>query len=101
MIETSNPDIDVHELMERVRRLRGERERVRSALASDGWVVPEAQGNFVWLTLGEDTMDFAVAAADAGVMVRPFAGDGARVTIGESAGNDVFLRVAAHWRART
>jgi histidinol-phosphate aminotransferase len=28
-------------------------------------------------------------------MVRPFAGDGARVSIGEPAGNDVFLRVAA------
>ena len=28
-------------------------------------------------------------------MVRPFAGDGVRVSIGEPAGNDVFLEVAA------
>ena len=28
-------------------------------------------------------------------MVRPFAGDGVRVSIGETAGNDVFLQVAA------
>jgi histidinol-phosphate aminotransferase len=34
-------------------------------------------------------------------MVRPFAGDGARVTIGEVAGNDAFLDVATAWRTRT
>jgi histidinol-phosphate aminotransferase len=28
-------------------------------------------------------------------MVRPFAGDGVRVSIGEPEGNDVFLEVAA------
>ena len=28
-------------------------------------------------------------------MVRPFAGEGARVSIGDPAGNDVFLKVAA------
>ena len=30
-------------------------------------------------------------------MVRPFAGEGVRVTIGEPAGNDVFLEVAARF----
>jgi histidinol-phosphate aminotransferase len=89
------------ELMERVRELRVERERVRARLCADGWDVPEAQGNFVWLPLGEQTSDFAAAAAEAGVMVRPFAGDGVRVTIGEVAGNDVFLGVAAGWHLRT
>jgi histidinol-phosphate aminotransferase len=88
------------ELLDRVRQLQAERERVRSALCADGWDVPQAQGNFIWLALGEDTVEFAAAAAQAGVMVRPFAGDGARVTIGEVAGNDVFLGVAAAWRAR-
>jgi len=33
-------------------------------------------------------------------MVRPFAGDGARVTIGEVEANDVFLRIAEAWRRR-
>jgi histidinol-phosphate aminotransferase len=28
-------------------------------------------------------------------VVRPFAGEGARVTIGETEANDIFLRVAA------
>ena len=86
-------------LMERVRDVCRERERVRSALASAGWDVPRAQGNFVWLPLGEHTTAFAAAAAEAGVMIRPFDGDGARVTIGEVEGNDVFLGLAAAWRA--
>jgi histidinol-phosphate aminotransferase len=59
-----------------------------------GWWVPDAQGNFVWLALGARTSEFAAAADEAGVMVRPFAGDGARVSIGEPAGNDVLLSVA-------
>jgi histidinol-phosphate aminotransferase len=57
--------------------------------------VPDAQGNFVWLPLGGRTTDFTTAADQAGVMVRPFAGEGARISIGEPAGNDIFLSVAA------
>jgi histidinol-phosphate aminotransferase len=89
------------DLMVRVRALQTERQRVRSALVAAGWDVPQAQGNFVWLPLGEDTVAFAAAAAEAGIMVRPFPGDGARVSIGEVEGNDVFLRLAVSWRART
>ncbi len=83
------------ELLSRVEALVVERERVVAALREQGWHVPDAQGNFVWMPLGERTLDFAKAAEEAGVMVRPFAGDGARVSIGEPAGNDVFLSVAA------
>ncbi|CAM5637911.1 histidinol-phosphate transaminase [Streptomyces californicus] len=35
----------------------------------------------------------------AGVVVRPFAGEGVRVTIGESEGNDLFLKAAEAFRA--
>jgi histidinol-phosphate aminotransferase len=70
---------------------------VASALRDQGWSVPDAQGNFVWLPLGDRALDFAAAAEQAGVMVRPFAGDGVRVSIGEPAGNDVLLDVAAHF----
>jgi histidinol-phosphate aminotransferase len=56
--------------------------------------VPDAQGNFVWLALGERTADFAAAAEEAGIMVRPFAGEGIRVSVGEPLANDTFLRVA-------
>ncbi len=83
------------ELLERVDRIVAERERVLAELRVQGWTVPDAQGNFVWLALGDRTAEFAAAAEDAGIMVRPFAGEGVRVTIGEPEANDVFLSVAA------
>ena len=89
------------ELLEHVDGIVAERQRVREALTAEGWDVPDAQGNFVWLALGEDSVDFAKATEEAGVMVRPFAGDGVRVSVGEPAGNDVFLEVASSWRARS
>jgi histidinol-phosphate aminotransferase len=87
------------ELLERVEAIVSERERVVAELGRHGWAVPEAQGNFVWLPLGDRSGEFAAAAEDAGVMVRPFPGDGVRVTIGEPAANDVLLRVAAEYGA--
>ena len=86
------------ELLERVEALVSERTRVLDALREQGWAVPDTQGNFVWLALGDRTVEFAAAAEAEGVMVRPFAGDGARVSIGEPAGNDVFLKVAGAFR---
>jgi histidinol-phosphate aminotransferase len=59
---------------------------------------PAAQGNFVWLALGDRTVDFAAAADEAGIVVRPFAGDGARVSIGESEANDRLIEVARAFR---
>ncbi|KWW97823.1 aminotransferase [Carbonactinospora thermoautotrophica] len=88
------------ELLERVEALVKERERVRGALLEQGWPVPPTEANFVWLRLGEDTAAFARACEEAGVTVRPFAGEGARVTVGEPEANDVFLRVAAEFRPR-
>src|SRR3954453_4665800 len=83
------------ELLARVDAIVAERNRVAQALADQGWRIPEAQGNFVWLPLGERSADFARAAEEAGTMVRPFAGDGVRVSIGEPEANDVLLKVAA------
>ena len=85
------------ELLARVDALVTERERVVTALREQGWSVPDAQGNFFWLSLGGRTLEFAAAAEEAGVMVRPFPGEGARVSIGEPAGNDVLLSVAARF----
>ncbi len=87
------------ELLERVDAIVAERTRVVDALREQGWDVPAAQGNFVWLALGGRTGDFAAAAEQAGIMVRPFAGEGVRVSIGEPAGNDVFLEVARAFSA--
>jgi histidinol-phosphate aminotransferase len=87
------------ELLERVDQLVEERTRVVGALAAQGWDLPDAQGNFLWLALGDRTTEFAGAAEMAGVMVRPFAGDGVRVTIGEPAANDVLIDVCSRFFA--
>ncbi|TDW61025.1 histidinol-phosphate transaminase [Kribbella pratensis] len=86
------------ELLERVDALVAERTRVVDELRAAGWDVPESETNFVWLDLGEDTVKFAEAVQAEGVSVRPFPGDGVRVTIGESEANDLFLGVARAWR---
>jgi histidinol-phosphate aminotransferase len=83
-----------NELLERVETVVKERDRVSTALRADGWIVPETEANFVWLRLGEYTTQFAQACEATGVSVRPFAGEGARVSIGTSAANDAFLALA-------
>ena len=82
-------------LMERVDALVVERDRVETGLRGAGWEVPDAQGNFVWFALGERTAAFAAACDEAGIVVRPFAGEGCRVSIGEVEANDRLLEVAA------
>ncbi|MGW3086047.1 histidinol-phosphate transaminase [Streptomyces sp. NPDC001108] len=86
------------ELLGRVGSLVCERQRVLRALAGQGWTVPDSQANFVWLRLGDRTADFAAVCERAGVVVRPFAGEGVRVTIGEDEANDLFLKVAESYR---
>ncbi|MDX2542908.1 histidinol-phosphate transaminase [Streptomyces sp. WI04-05B] len=81
-------------LFGRVGSLVAERTRVVDGLRGQGWTVPETQANFVWLRLGERTVDFAAVCERAGVVVRPFPGEGVRVTIGEAEANDVFLKAA-------
>ncbi|UQA94232.1 histidinol-phosphate transaminase [Streptomyces halobius] len=85
-------------LLERVDALVAERARVYEALVGQGWTVPESQANFVWLRLGDRTSDFAAACERAGVVVRPFPGEGVRVTIGERAAMDLFLEAAEAFR---
>ncbi|WP_327748681.1 histidinol-phosphate transaminase [Streptomyces europaeiscabiei] len=86
------------ELLGRVGSLVCERNRVVEALRGQGWSVPETQANFVWLRLGERTVEFAGACEQAGVVVRPFPGEGVRVTIGETEANDIFLKVTEAFR---
>jgi histidinol-phosphate aminotransferase len=86
------------ELMERVEGTVKERDRVRAALLADGWTVPPTEANFVWLRLGDRTMEFSAACDAHGVSVRPFDGEGARVSIGSPEENDAFLTVAGTFR---
>ncbi|KAJ1684573.1 hypothetical protein LUZ63_020328 [Rhynchospora breviuscula] len=89
------------ELMARVEAIVAERERVVAALTGAGWELPETHGNFVWLPAGRRTSDLVTAADEAGIVLRPFAGDGplsgVRATIGEPEANDRLVEVAARF----
>ncbi|HEX3610864.1 MAG TPA: histidinol-phosphate transaminase [Sporichthyaceae bacterium] len=85
------------ELQARVRDLVAERTRVSTRLRAQGWDIPDAQGNFVWLALGDRTAEFAAACEQAGVMVRPFGTEGVRVTVATPDVDDRFLAVAARF----
>lgn len=84
------------ELLERVDAIVAERGRVLAALRDQGWDVPDSQANFVWLPLGDEALDFA-AACDP-ISVRPFDGDGVRVSIGDPDVNDRLLGIASRWK---
>ncbi|HEX6857619.1 MAG TPA: histidinol-phosphate transaminase [Streptosporangiaceae bacterium] len=88
------------ELLDRVGEVVKERGRVRGELLAQGWTVPPTEANFVWLPLGEDTLDFAAGCEAAGIAVRPFAGDGARISIGDHEANEALLAAAAAYPRR-
>src|SRR4029079_15398850 len=54
------------ELLVRVGSLVSEGTRGGDPLRGQGWTVPETQANFVWLRLGERTLDFAAHCEQAG-----------------------------------
>jgi histidinol-phosphate aminotransferase len=82
------------ELLERVDALVAERDRVVKGLADVGLVVPEPQGNFVWFATGDRTLELAAAADELGIVIRPFADHGARISIGEAEANDRIVELA-------
>jgi histidinol-phosphate aminotransferase len=82
------------ELLERVRIIADRRDRLVARLRDAGWDVPQAQGNFVWLPAGERTAEVAAAFEAADLIVRPFAGDGLRISVGEEESLDRVVEVA-------
>jgi histidinol-phosphate aminotransferase len=82
------------EVVRRCALVTSERERVTEALRKLFPDVPDSQANFVWLPLGDRAMAFGAACEQRGVIVRPFTGDGVRVTIGTPEENDAFLAAA-------
>lgn len=82
------------ELLARVAVIAHRRDGLVVALREQGWPIPEAQGNFVWLATGEHTARIAEAFAAADLIVRPFAGDGIRISVGEHESVEKVLRVA-------
>jgi Histidinol-phosphate/aromatic aminotransferase and cobyric acid decarboxylase len=81
------------ELLERVARIALQRDELRGALIEQGWNVPQAQGNFVWLATGEETAAAADAFLDADIAVRAFPAEGIRVSVGEADSVEKLLAV--------
>ncbi|GAA3935962.1 histidinol-phosphate transaminase [Microbacterium soli] len=83
------------ELRARVAVIVERRTRLVEGLRAQGWDVPDSQANFVWLPAGERTVDVAAAFEAADLIVRPFAGDGIRISVGEEESIEKVLQVAA------
>ena len=71
-----------------------ERERLQTAVRKLVPDVPDSQANFVWLPLGDRSVAFAAACERHRVIVRPFPGEGVRVTVGTPEEDDAFLAAA-------
>ncbi|GGK69450.1 histidinol-phosphate transaminase [Nocardia camponoti] len=82
------------ELLERTNVLVAQRDQIAEALIDAGYPVAASEANFLWLPLGDKATAFAEASAAAGVLVRPFAGHGVRVTVGDPHENNRFLTFA-------
>ena len=86
------------ELLERVQAIRVERTRVEAGLLAAGLKPSDSEANFVWMRLGERTMAFAAGCDAIGLSVRPFDGEGVRITIGEPEANSRLIEFAESWR---
>lgn len=85
------------QLHQRVTEVTAERRRLRHALhgvSGAGYEIPRSEANFLWFPLGDATTEWAAALEARGVIVRPFAGSGARVTVSSPEENDRFLSAA-------
>lgn len=83
------------EIQARVDRILAERARVIASLTADGWRLPDAQANFVYLPLGARTDEVYLGLEKRGVVTRPFSNEGIRVTIGSEEQNTRFLATLA------
>ena len=84
-----------NELLERVADLVEERSWFESEVCKLGFALPDSQANFIWLPLGEQTTSFAELCFANELAVRPFAGEGLRISIGEHAGLERALTLLA------
>ena len=84
------------EVDRRVARVLAERDRLLPAIGKLVPDVPDSQANFFWLPLGDGSAAFGAACEERGVIVRPFQGDGVRVTVGTEEENDAFLAAAEY-----
>lgn len=89
---------NIEEIEARCAVIVSERSRVEVQLSEMGWWMPAHQANFVYLSTGSDSMRLATELEKLGVVVRPFDGEGIRVTIGSPDENDRFLAAITELR---
>lgn len=78
----------IDEMRERVATVTAERARVVDALRRQGWAIPDAQANFVWLPVGVRAAELTSELERRGLVTRGFADVGVRITIGDRSAND-------------
>lgn len=71
------------ELLKRVDQIVQTRQWFEAELREIGFDLPPSQANFVWLPLRDRTDEFNEQCAQVAVAVRPFSGEGVRISIGE------------------
>jgi histidinol-phosphate aminotransferase len=82
------------ELFTRVDEVIAERTWFESELTKLGFSVPRSQANFVWLPLGDRTEEFALRCEGIAVSIRPFPGEGVRISIGERPALERVIEIA-------
>jgi histidinol-phosphate aminotransferase len=82
------------ELFERVEQVIALRAWFESELTKLGFELPASQANFVWLPLGDRTVDFVTKSEGIAVAIRPFPGEGVRISIGEREGLERIIELA-------
>lgn len=90
---------EVNQVMERAHSIAAARDEFADALRAQGWYVPEAQANFVWLPLGELSTAFEEACVAQSLAVRNLT-DGVRMSIGPPEAMERALQVTAEFRQR-
>jgi histidinol-phosphate aminotransferase len=83
------------ELLDRVAVLIERREHIARSLTEQGWHIPVAHGNFVWLPTGAQTAAAAEVLEAHGIVARVFPPDGIRVSIGEPESVEKLLQATA------
>jgi histidinol-phosphate aminotransferase len=63
-----------------------------------GYPIHPSHANFVWLRLGDQALEFTAACEEEGITIRPFAGEGVRISIAEVAANDRVIEIAKKFR---
>ena len=85
-------------LLERVERAgRGARPACPTALRAQGWTVPTPRPTSSGCASTSARWS-SPPGRSPGIVVRPFPGEGARITIGETDANDILLQVAGEFR---